>query len=89
MAVADIIAFSVVASTTLAFAVGVVAARKLFYAALFLAGSLIGVAMTFLLLGAEFLFVVQILVYVGAVTTLILFAIMFTEGGSTAEEVEK
>lgn len=89
MALADIIAFSVVAATTLAFAVGVVAARKLFYSALFLAGSLIGVALTFLLLGAEFLFVVQILVYVGAVTTLILFAIMFTEGGTTAEEVEE
>lgn len=89
MALADIIAFSVVAATTLAFAVGVVAARKLLYSALFLAGSLIGVALTFLLLGAEFLFVVQILVYVGAVTTLILFAIMFTEGGSTAEEVEE
>lgn len=83
---ADLVAFSIVATLTLIAALGVVAARKMFYSALFLAATLIGVAFTFLLLGAEFLFVVQILVYVGAITTLILFAIMFTEGGSTEED---
>lgn len=82
---ADLVAFSIVATLTLAAAVGVVVTRKMFYSALMLAGTLVGVALMFLIMGAEFLFVVQILVYVGAITTLILFAIMFTEGGTTEE----
>jgi NADH-quinone oxidoreductase subunit J len=81
----DLVAFSITAAITLAFALGVVLTKRMFYSALMLAGTLIGVAVTFLLLNAEFLFVVQILVYVGAITTLLLFAVMFTEGGSTKE----
>lgn len=55
--------------------------KKLTYAALWLAASLVGVAILFLTLTAEFLAIVQVLVYAGAVITLILFAIMFTRGG--------
>jgi len=55
--------------------------KKLTYAALWLAASLVGVALLFLTLTAEFLAIVQVLVYAGAVITLILFAIMFTRGG--------
>ena len=84
----ELVAFSLTAAWTLGAALGVVGSRKMFYSALYLAAALIGVAVLFLLLSAEFLFVVQILVYVGAITTLILFAIMFTEGGSTIEEGE-
>jgi len=53
--------------------------KKLIYSALWLAGMLVSVAVLYLTLGAEFLAVVQILVYAGAVVTLILFAIMFTQ----------
>jgi NADH-quinone oxidoreductase subunit J len=72
------IGFVVFALLTLVSAVWVVSLRNLFRAALSLGLTLIGVAGLFLLLGAEFLAFVQILVYVGAILTLIFFAIMLT-----------
>ena len=59
-------------------AIWVVTLKNLFRAALSLGLVLIGVAIGFLSLGAEFLAFVQILVYVGAILTLIVFAIMLT-----------
>ena len=56
----------------------VVVLSNLFRAALSLGLVLLGVAGVFLWLGAEFLAFVQILVYVGAILTLIVFAIMLT-----------
>jgi hypothetical protein len=52
--------------------------RELVHASMWLATMLLGVAGVFLTLGAEFLAVVQVLVYVGAVITLILFTVMLT-----------
>ena len=62
----------------------VVALRNLFRAALSLGVVLIGVAGLFILLEAEFLALVQILVYVGAILTLVVFAIMLTAKLQTA-----
>jgi len=81
--------FIILAIGTLGSALMVVRTRKLAYAALWLAGSLVGVAGLFLTLSAAYLATVQVLVYAGAVVTLILFAIMFThepadEQGATA-----
>ncbi len=57
-----------------------VATRKnLVHAALFLCMTFIGVAGIFILLNAEFIAAVQILIYAGAITVLILFAIMLTQ----------
>lgn len=57
-----------------------VATRKnLVHAALFLCLTFLGVAGIFILLNAEFLAAVQILIYAGAVTILMLFAIMLTQ----------
>ncbi len=56
----------------------VVTARNVVHSALYLVVSLIGVAGTFLLIGAEFLAWAQVLVYVGAVIVLILFGLMLT-----------
>ena len=56
----------------------VVTLRNLFRAALSLGLVLLGVAGLFILLGAEFLAFVQILVYVGAILTLVVFAVMLT-----------
>jgi len=67
--------FAVLALTA---AVWVVALRNLFRATLSLGVVLLAVAGLFLLLEAEFLAFVQILVYVGAVLTLVIFAIMLT-----------
>src|SRR5262245_54325971 len=60
-------------------AVASVTLPHLFHAALALVLTLLGVAGLFLALQADFLAVVQILLYVGAVMTLIVFAIMLTE----------
>jgi NADH:ubiquinone oxidoreductase subunit 6 (subunit J) len=70
--------FYFVAAFTVIGALGVVAARNVVHSALFLIISLISVAGVFILLASEFLAVVQILVYGGAVTILILFAMMLT-----------
>lgn len=63
-------------------AVWVVSLRNLFRAALSLGVVLIGVAGIFLVLAAEFLGFIQILVYVGAVLTLVVFAVMLTSGAA-------
>ncbi|CAG0975191.1 MAG: NADH-quinone oxidoreductase subunit J [Candidatus Methanoperedens sp.] len=59
----------------------VVRSNKLVHSAIYLAGTFIGTAGLFILLQAEFLAWVQVLVYVGAVITLILFTIMLTKKG--------
>jgi NADH-quinone oxidoreductase subunit J len=72
------IAFWVLAVITLAAAAGVMAARNLLHAVLFLILSFIGVAGFFVLLSAEFLGMAQIIIYVGAIAVLVLFAVMLT-----------
>jgi NAD(P)H-quinone oxidoreductase subunit 6 len=52
--------------------------RNLVYSAFALLGSLAGVAGLFALLGADFLAVTQVLIYIGGILVLILFAIMLT-----------
>lgn len=59
-------------------AVLTVAVRNLFHAAIFLAFTLLGVAMIYFFLRADFLAGMQILIYVGAIMTLVIFAIMLT-----------
>jgi len=59
-------------------ALGVVMSRNIVYAAFALLASLIGVAGLFLLAFAEFLALVQLLIYGGAVVIVILFALMLT-----------
>ena len=58
--------------------VGVVASRNIVHAALSLLLSLIAVAGLYLLLFAEFLALVQVLIYGGAIIIVLLFAIMLT-----------
>jgi NADH:ubiquinone oxidoreductase subunit 6 (subunit J) len=57
---------------------GVVLVRNVVYAALFLLLSLLAVAAFYILLATEFLALVQILIYAGAVTILLLFVLMLT-----------
>lgn len=72
--------FIVLSLVTLASAVMVVVARSMFRAALWLVLTFFGIAGLFILLHAEFLAVAQILIYVGAISTLIIFAIMLSRG---------
>ena len=70
--------FYVVGAVTVLAAAGVVFSRNVVHAALFLMLALFTVAGVFVLLAAEFLAIVPVLVYGGAVTILILFAMMLT-----------
>lgn len=72
------IAFWVMAVSSIVAAIAVVQLRDLFRASLFLAISFFGVAGLFVLLRAEFLAIVQVLIYVGAISVLIVFAVLMT-----------
>ncbi len=74
------IIFAIMATFAAVCALLVVLARNLFHNALALVGTLFGVAALYALLEAEFLAVSQVLVYIGAIATLITFAIMLTRG---------
>ena len=71
-------AFWITAVSTIVAAIAVVQLRDVFRAALFLVVSFFGVAGLFVLLRAEFLAVVQVLIYVGAISVLIIFAVLTT-----------
>jgi NADH-quinone oxidoreductase subunit J len=72
------VAFLVIAIITLSGALAAATLRKLIHAALCLVIAFIGVAAYFFLLGAEFVGLVQVFVYVGAVAVLIVFTILLT-----------
>ena len=76
--VAQNIFFGIMAAIMIWAALRVVTTKNVVHAALWLVVVLAGVAGQFLLLGAEFVGVTQILVYVGAVVVLFLFGIMLT-----------
>ena len=69
--------FSVAAAIVLAGGIGVVVARNPVHSALMLVMTLFGIAVLFVLQGAGFLAVVQVIVYAGAIVVLFLFVIMF------------
>ena len=70
--------FVLAAILTLGGGIGVVATRNVVHAALFLLVSLVAVAGLYLLVFAEFLALVQVLIYGGAIVIVLLFAIMLT-----------
>lgn len=72
--------FIVISAVTLISAALVVTTRSLFRAALWLVLTFFGIAGLFILLHAEFLAIAQVLIYVGAISTLIIFAIMLSRG---------
>ena len=72
------IVFWILAVVAVGAALGVVLVRDLFRAALLLVVVFMAVAGFFVLLSAEFLAVVQVLIYAGAISILIIFAVMLT-----------
>ena len=78
--VAQNVAFGVMALAMVAAALRMVTTRNVVHAALYLVVVLAGVAGMFILLGAEFVGVTQVLVYIGAIVVLFLFGIMLTKG---------
>ena len=59
-------------------AVGVALSKNILHSAFSLLGTLAGVAGLYFMLGADFIGVVQLLVYVGGILVLILFAVLLT-----------
>ncbi|WP_017662156.1 NADH-quinone oxidoreductase subunit J [Baaleninema simplex] len=70
------VSFGILAATTIAAALGVVLLENIVYSAFLLGGVFISIAGMYLLLNADFVAAAQVLVYVGAINVLILFAIM-------------
>ena len=84
--VAQNIAFGILAVTMVVSALRMVTTRHIVHAALYLVIVLAGVAGIFILLGAEFIGVTQVLVYIGAIVVLFLFGIMLTKGALGVDE---
>ncbi len=80
------IAFSIIAAVTIASAVAAMSLRNLVHCALALVVTFAGLAAAFLQLDAQFVGFAQILVYVGAVSILVVFAIVLTRSGDTGVE---
>ncbi len=72
--------FLLSAALTIGGAVAVLLTRNLMHSCVFLLASLIGIAGLYATLGADFVAVTQIMVYVGGVVILMLFAVMLTGG---------
>lgn len=72
------IIFLINAGVILASALLVVTSRNLIHAALWLIVTLFGVAVLYALLNAGFLAVVQVVIYIGAIAILFIFAVMLT-----------
>lgn len=83
-----VIALIAIAVLTLAAAITAFLRRNLIHSALLLVGAWVGIAAFYLWAGAEFVAFAQILVYVGAVSMVVLFAVLLTRQGATSAPVE-
>ena len=83
------VAFIAIAILTLAAALAAAALPKLIHAALSFALAFVGIAAFFFLLGAEFVGLVQVFVYIGAVAVLIVFTILLTRRDVGAQHVQR
>ena len=73
-----VIVFAAVSIVTLGAAVAVVTNKNILHSAFYLVLAFVGIASIYVLLEAPFIAVVQVLVYIGAIAILIVFAIMLT-----------
>ncbi len=78
--------FAIIAMLTIAAAVAAVSLRNLVHCALALVVTFLGLAAAYLQLNAQFVGFAQILVYVGAVAILIVFAILLTRSSETPQQ---
>jgi len=79
------IGFAIIAILIIAGAVAAVSLRNLVHCALALVVTFAGLALIYLQLDAQFVGFTQLLVYVGAVAILVVFAILLTRGGDAPE----
>jgi len=82
------LAFALISLVVIGSAVLVVTLRNIFHSVLFLALSFLGVAGVYLLLAADFLAAAQVLIYIGAIIVLMMFALMLTHRVMTANVIQ-
>lgn len=75
----EMFVFLFLAASALLSALWVISAKEIVHSVIGLATCFIAIACLFIMLNAEFVAIVQLLVYVGAVTIVILFGIMLTK----------
>ena len=75
---AEQIVFWIIATITVVAALGMVSVGTVFHAALLMVLTFIGIAALYMLMGAGFMGIIQVLIYVGAIAVLMIFAIMLT-----------
>jgi NADH-quinone oxidoreductase subunit J len=80
------VVFAIIGLVTVAGAIAAMSLRNLVHCALCLVLALGGLAMLFLRLDAQFVGLAQILVYIGAVAILIVFAILLTRGSEPPQQ---
>ncbi len=79
--------FMIIAATVLAGGLWAAFAKRTFHAALGLGVTLIGVAGIYIMLNAPLIGVLQVLVYVGGILTILVFAVMFVAGDEEEEKL--
>jgi NADH-quinone oxidoreductase subunit J len=80
------VVFLITAGITLIAAVMVVSLRKMMQSALALILALVGVAVVFAIIGYGFFAIAQVVVYIGAIAILIIFAVMLTHNVMNADQ---
>jgi NADH-quinone oxidoreductase subunit J len=75
----DLIVFLFIAAVTIVAALAVLWSKEIVRSVMWLALTFLGVGITYIFLSAEYLAVIQIMIYVGAVSVLMLFGIMLTK----------
>ena len=78
--------FYIVAGLTIGSAIAAMSLRNIVHCALLLTVTFAGLALLYLQLNAQFVALAQILIYIGAVAILIVFAILLTRSSETANE---
>lgn len=75
----DLLIFLFIAAVTIIAALAVLWSKEIVRSIMWLALTFLGVGMTYIFLNAEYLAIIQIMIYVGAVSVLMLFGIMLTK----------
>lgn len=89
MSAGEFVVFGIISAVILSGALWAVLANRTFHSALGLGVALIGAAALFVTLGSPFLGAVQILVYVGGILTLLVFAVMFVAGDEEDHDISE
>jgi len=83
--IGETVAFATIGAIILASGLASTLARRTFHSVMFLGVVLVAVAALYILLGSSLLGILQILVYVGGILTLFIFAVMFVAGDEEGE----